>query len=316
MRSIMDDATKLAHEAENCVKQAWNNAEKTATYAWHHPKQDALKFANDVEQLDIGEAKEAWNVGIHTLDAITGGPTPNAWLPLSKPSNHIQAIGADLVDIATLALPVAGVGRATAEVAGGVFETAEASGEITTQTGLFGRGAGGFTRSLGAEAVESSQVATRSEQLAVEGGVFGDGIGAEEEPKLFENQFHKDIPNLENRTLLSLDQFKSFNGRLNYVVTKEGNLLVGKRGMFPGAGHIDIASGEPVQAAGEFKIVNDQIKYIDNSSGHYQPSGINAQQAAEKAFSSLGFNIENRYVEKIWVNDTTLPRGGAWRAKR
>ena len=186
MRSIMDDATKLAQKSEACVKQAWGDVEKTATHAWNHPKQDALKFAGDVKQLDIGEAKEAWNVGIHTLDFITGGSTPDAWLPLSKPSNHAQAIGADIVDIATLALPVAAIGGAAAEAeaAGSVFEAAavETSGETASQVGLFGRGAGGFTRSLGSEAVESSQVATRSEQLAVEGGVFG---GGGEEPLLF-----------------------------------------------------------------------------------------------------------------------------------
>ena len=131
--------------------------------------------------------------------------------------------------------------------------------------------------------------------------------------RLFKNQFPKDTPNIANSLRLSPAQFKAFDGRLNYVVTKEGNLIVGKRGAVSEVGHIDLAEGQPVQAAGEFKIVNGQIKYIDNSSGHYQPSGIVAQRAAADAFGKLGYDIGTKYVEKAWVNDPALPRGGAWR---
>ncbi|MDR3443764.1 hypothetical protein [Dyella sp.] len=101
--------------------------------------------------------------------------------------------------------------------------------------------------------------------------------------------------------------------RFNYVVTQDGELIIGRQFGEPGGGHIDLTGGEAVNAAGEVKFVNGDIKYIDNSSGHYQPFGPNAQSAAEQAFSDLGFDVSGKYVEKVWVPDPTLPRGGAWR---
>ena len=259
MRSIMDDATKLAHEAENCVKQAWNNAEKTATYAWHHPKQDALRVFNDgtrvLHDFDSGlvdgavstvksaahaaasisqdiyhgaettftDPGQAWRnveydtAGIRThissvaqqaeQGVVTWSNHPTqAWHNVEintandayKVANYASKEAHSLVSMnayqigeavgsgVVIALPAIMTGGATAEAeaAGSVFEAAavETSGETASQVGFFGRGAGGFTRSLGAEAVESSQVATRSEQLAVRDGVFG---GGGEEPLLF-----------------------------------------------------------------------------------------------------------------------------------
>ena len=90
-----------------------------------------------------------------------------------------EAVGSGVV-IALPAIMTAGA-TAEAEAAGSVFEAAavETSGETASQVGFFGRSAKGLARNLGAEAVESSQMATRSEQLAVEGGLFGEGIGAE-----------------------------------------------------------------------------------------------------------------------------------------
>ena len=98
-----------------------------------------------------------------------------------------EAVGSGVV-IALPAIMTAGA-TAEAEAAGSVFAAAvETSGETASQVGFFGRSAGGFTRSLGAEAVESSQVATRSEQLAVEGGLFGDGIGAEKYGSIYRQE--------------------------------------------------------------------------------------------------------------------------------
>ena len=92
-------------------------------------------------------------------------------------------------------------------------------------------------------------------------------------------------------------------------------MIVGKKSDFLGGGHIDLSNGEPIYAAGEVKVVSGKIKYIDNSSGHYLPIGPNAKIMAETAFKKLGFNIEGKYIEKTWVSDTKLPRGGAWRKK-
>lgn len=74
-------------------------------------------------------------------------------------------------------------------------------------------------------------------------------------------------------------------------------------------------AGKPVTAAGQVKIVRGEIKYLDNASGHYEPFGINAQNAAETAFTQRGFDVTGKYVEKVWVPDPKLPDKGSWRQK-
>ena len=78
--------------------------------------------------------------------------------------------------------------------------------------------------------------------------------------------------------------------RLNYVVTEDGQLVIGRQSQDVGGGHIDLAGGQPIQAAGEVKVVGGEIKYIDNSSGHYLPSGQSARDAALNAFRNSGLN--------------------------
>jgi filamentous hemagglutinin len=114
---------------------------------------------------------------------------------------------------------------------------------------------------------------------------------------------------------LKNDILKKVDGRFNYVVTDNNALIIGRYGLKPGMGHIDLARGNSVKAAGEAKVVNGELKYIDNSSGHYLPTGPSAQQSAENAFSQLGFDATGKYIEKLWINDSTLQRGGAWRPK-
>jgi filamentous hemagglutinin len=128
---------------------------------------------------------------------------------------------------------------------------------------------------------------------------------------LFFNQF----PDHEvyNSQTISLAQLKNINGKWNYVINSDEKLIVGKSGQFPGGGHIDLSNGQPIKAAGEVKIVNGQLKYIDNSSGHYLPSGLSARQIAEETFSKLGLDTLNKYIEKEWIEDPTIRNGGAWR---
>lgn len=67
-----------------------------------------------------------------------------------------------------------------------------------------------------------------------------------------------------------------------------------------GGGHIDLAAGPDVLAAGEVKLVRGEVHYIDNSSGHYLPTGASAQRAAEAAFERAGLKVEGKYVEKVY----------------
>lgn len=101
-------------------------------------------------------------------------------------------------------------------------------------------------------------------------------------------------------------------GTYNYVVLENGQLVTGRKFNEVGGGHIDLANGKPVVAAGEVKIVRGEVKYIDNSSGHYEPSGSAAQAAAERAFSQKGLDVAGKYIEKVWVPDSNNPRKGSW----
>ncbi len=139
-------------------------------------------------------------------------------------------------------------------------------------------------------------------------GLFGRGV---ETDKLFVNQFPEHLVDRSN--IIPTTQLKNINGRFNYVVDENKNLIVGRVSKNIGGGHIDLASGKPVQAAGEVRVINGQIKYFDNSSGHYLPTGTSAQQAAEEAFSNLGFDTYEKYIEKQWIEDLNHPNGGAWR---
>ncbi|MGQ0632687.1 MAG: hypothetical protein ACT4P1_16850, partial [Sporichthyaceae bacterium] len=80
---------------------------------------------------------------------------------------------------------------------------------------------------------------------------------------------------------------KGVSGRYNYVVAENGGLLLGNRRY----GHIDLSGGANVRAAGEVRIVNGEVRSINNASGHYRPSGPEAQSAAEQAFGSAGLVV-------------------------
>ena len=67
--------------------------------------------------------------------------------------------------------------------------------------------------------------------------------------------------------------------------------MIGRKFNDVGGGHIYLANGKPVVAAGEVKILNGEVKYIYNTSGHCEPSGRAAPAAAENAFSPKGLEV-------------------------
>ena len=85
----------------------------------------------------------------------------------------------------------------------------------------------------------------------------------------------------------------SRSGNYAYVVTEGGELVIGKRT----AGHVSLAQGGDVLAAGEFKTKGGQVVYLDNKSGHYQPYGANAEKAAVDAFNRNGLAADGKYIE-------------------
>jgi YD repeat-containing protein len=113
--------------------------------------------------------------------------------------------------------------------------------------------------------------------------------------RTFSNLFPEDVPRMPN--VIPNDRLLTMSRKnLAYVVKEDGTLVVGRNNQFQG--HIDLAGGDPVLAAGELRIHQGKIIYIDNYSGHYRPSGIEAQRAAENAFLRIGFDVDGTYVER------------------
>ena len=115
----------------------------------------------------------------------------------------------------------------------------------------------------------------------------------------FPNRAPGDTPVPANT--VSTTQAGRMTGLLNYVVTENGELVLGRQRSSRGdAGHIDLAQGKPVLAAGEVKVVGGQIKSINNQSGHYQPSGPIQRVAAIRALKVIDENAGGKYVEKAF----------------
>ncbi|WP_217235079.1 polymorphic toxin-type HINT domain-containing protein [Streptomyces sp. AC555_RSS877] len=127
--------------------------------------------------------------------------------------------------------------------------------------------------------------------LAGETPVLVHNSGAGPDPTSFSNLIPADTPDwfkpIDPGTVLSR------SGNYAYVVTGDGELIIGKRT----AGHVSLAQGRDVLAAGEFKTKGGQVVYLDNKSGHYQPYGAHAQKAAMDAFNRNGLGSDGKYIE-------------------
>lgn len=113
----------------------------------------------------------------------------------------------------------------------------------------------------------------------------------------FENLFGSDEVGVPIQ-VYNFSQLNALTGKLNYVVKLDGTLRIGRRRRTEvGGGHIDLAGGAPVLAAGEILIIDGVIKWVNNQSGHYQPHGSSAREASIAAFSREGFDIVGKYQE-------------------
>jgi len=128
-------------------------------------------------------------------------------------------------------------------------------------------------------------------------------------PRLFVNKFPEHQVNPPCQTY-EPGQLATKTGKINYVVLEDMTLRLGRirSDADGGGGHIDLAGGRPVRAAGVVFVLRGVIRYVDNSSGHYEPSGPEAQSAAESAFGKAGIDITGKYVEKVWNGKSWVPR--------
>jgi hypothetical protein len=124
---------------------------------------------------------------------------------------------------------------------------------------------------------------------------------------VFVNRFPEDSLNLRPfdpwKPGLPANQGKYFL----YVVKEDGTLVISTRPKRGEWGHVDLAQGQPVLAAGEGRYWGG-FKMIDNASGHYRPIGDGARNAAIGAFRTAGYNVDaSVYVSKVWS-----PKLKAW----
>lgn len=90
-------------------------------------------------------------------------------------------------------------------------------------------------------------------------------------------------------------QLRGVSSKFNYVVKTDGELVMANQRY----GHIDLAAGNDVVAAGTFRVHNGAIRSIDNASGHYRPHGPEAQVAAEEAFNEAGLSVPPTAYKEI-----------------
>ncbi|MFF4952035.1 hypothetical protein ACWC2K_22975 [Streptomyces chattanoogensis] len=110
-------------------------------------------------------------------------------------------------------------------------------------------------------------------------------------PRDFPNRIAEDKPQWFQQ--ISPGQALARSGNYAYVVLENGELVIGKRT----AGHVSLAQGGRVLAAGEFTTKGGAVVRLDNKSGHYRPYGAHARKAAVDAFDRNGLSAEGKYVD-------------------
>ncbi|SMD03222.1 RHS repeat-associated core domain-containing protein [Lentzea albidocapillata] len=129
-------------------------------------------------------------------------------------------------------------------------------------------------------------------QVAWNGGGEAEAVEEDDDPKIFTNLKPEDEPNFARS--FSADVLRKRKGKYQYVVFPNGAIKVGQ-----GDGHVSLARGRDVIAAGEVKIAHGEVVWMDNDSGHYKPRGRHAKAAAEAAFDRIGLNGTGKYIDRF-----------------
>lgn len=108
-------------------------------------------------------------------------------------------------------------------------------------------------------------------------------------PQVSRGRFKADI--VDDKITVFSDDFKP-NTKYDYVVDVNGDILIGD-------GHYKLASkADNVKAAGEIMIDNNgKVIYLNNESGHYEPSKEDLQAIADK-FKELKIASPDLVVDK------------------
>lgn len=154
---------------------------------------------------------------------------------------------------------------------------------LSTATGVVARNEVVATRAVHAASPDGAAVPAQP----AAGGVYDSPVSFVAPRATFSNLDPSDVPRVNGFQAINPNSLSNASGRFNYAVLDDGSLVVANRRH----GHIDLANGGDVLAAGEVHIVNGQIRSVNNASGHYRPSGSSAQTAAENAFHDLDLDV-------------------------
>ncbi len=104
------------------------------------------------------------------------------------------------------------------------------------------------------------------------------------------------IAEIENGIIKSLSNKGNTFKEVDFVVTTNGELKIGKK-------HHFLGNASDVEAAGTIKIVNGKIKKISNSSGHYF-STIDETNKFPEIFRQLGIDTKGASLEINYLDNT------------
>ena len=86
-------------------------------------------------------------------------------------------------------------------------------------------------------------------------------------------------------------------GEVNFVITRDNRLIIGKR-------HTTLSSGDDVLAAGNISIKKGKIKAIDNLSGHFRPT-VDESRRLPELFKNLGLDVSGANLKVYQIEHTS-----------
>lgn len=108
------------------------------------------------------------------------------------------------------------------------------------------------------------------------------------------------IAEIDNGLISSIGNKSITQNSIDFVVSKNGELKLGKK-------HHFLGNKDHVEAAGTLKIVNGKIKRITNDSGHYTPT-IDQTDKFPKIFRQLGLDTKGASLQILYVDESGVTK--------
>lgn len=264
---------------------------------------NALVAEADAVQAKADEAARTCAATIRQAAGARFDPNPTglggAWLNsrgwIDDNSDNLAALGGSLARLSGLALGlsfVPGLGVVTIPIAlatGAGSAGADAAIEIAEHNNLFTPMAVFDLALIAVPGARPAKTLSAAKRLGADFEFKRPAFPR----KYFSNLAPEDSVLEFNR--IPNSQLARINGQFNYVVRPNGELVVGRQFN----GHIDLAQGRQVVAAGRVRVVGGKVRWFDNESGHYKPSGYSMPAMARKAFEAEGLVVPEAIFKKL-----------------